>query len=153
MINIKIIITDLIALLGAERVLTAPEDLIPYSFDGTAAQKQRPRCVVFPKTPEEIAAVLRIAKAKNLPVVTRGSGTGLSGGSLPVPDCIALCLVQMDRVLKLDEKNLTILVEAGVVPEDCRARGRRRAALSADLGHRDLYKKFRVIKVCLWRPL
>ena len=95
MINIKIIITDLIALLGAERVLTAPEDLIPYSFDGTAAQKQRPRCVVFPKTPEEIAAVLRIAKAKNLPVVTRGSGTGLSGGSLPVPDCIALCLVQI----------------------------------------------------------
>lgn len=117
MINIKIIITDLIALLGAERVLTAPEDLIPYSFDGTAAQKQRPRCVVFPKTPEEIAAVLRIAKAKNLPVVTRGSGTGLSGGSLPVPDCIALCLVQMDRVLKLDEKNLTILVEAGVVTQ------------------------------------
>ncbi|MCX6895462.1 MAG: FAD-binding protein, partial [Verrucomicrobia bacterium] len=109
--------TDLIALLGAERVLTAPEDLIPYSFDGTAAHRQRPRCVVFPKTPEEIAAVLRIAKANRLPVVTRGSGTGLSGGSLPVPDCIALCLVQMDRVLKLDEKNLTILVEAGVVTQ------------------------------------
>ena len=109
--------TNLIALLGAERVLTAPEDLIPYSFDGTAAHRQRPRCVVFPKTPEEIAAVLRIAQAKHLPVVTRGSGTGLSGGSLPVPDCIALCLVRMDRVLKLDEKNLTILVEAGVVTQ------------------------------------
>jgi glycolate oxidase len=108
---------ELIALLGAARVLTEPEDLIPYSFDGTAALKQRPRCVVFPKTPEEIASVLRIAKDKHLSVVTRGSGTGLSGGSLPVADCIALCLVQMDRVLKLDEKNLTILVEAGVVTQ------------------------------------
>jgi len=109
--------TELIALLGPARVLTQPEDLIPYSFDGTAALKQRPRCVVFPKTAAEVSAVLRIAQANRLPVVTRGSGTGLSGGSLPVPDCIALCLVQMDRVLKLDEKNLTILVEAGVVTQ------------------------------------
>ncbi|MCX6895633.1 MAG: FAD-binding protein, partial [Verrucomicrobia bacterium] len=107
--------TELIALLGAERVLTQPEDLIPYSFDGTAALKQRPRCVVFPKTAAEVAAVLRIAKANRLPVVTRGSGTGLSGGSVPVNDGIVLCLVQMDRVLALDEKNLTVLVEPGVL--------------------------------------
>ena len=108
---------ELIDLLGAERVLAALEDLIPYSFDGTAALRQRPRCVVFPKTADEVAAVLRIATAQRVPVVTRGSGTGLSGGSLPVPNCIVLCLVQMDRVLELDEKNLTVLVEAGVVTQ------------------------------------
>ena len=47
-------------------------------------------------------------------MVTRGSGTGLSGGSLPVPDCIVLCLVKMDRILELDRANLTMLVEAGI---------------------------------------
>jgi glycolate oxidase len=108
---------ELIALFGAERVLTAPEDLIPYSFDGTAALRQRPRCVVFPRITDEVAAVLRLASAQRVPVVTRGSGTGLSGGSLPVPDCIVLCLVKMDRILQLDEKNLTMLVETGVITQ------------------------------------
>jgi glycolate oxidase len=108
---------ELIALFGADRVLTAPEDLIPYSFDGTAALRQRPRCVIFPKTTAEVATVLRLASAQGVPVVTRGSGTGLSGGSLPVPDCIVLCLVKMDGILQLDEKNLTILVETGVITQ------------------------------------
>jgi glycolate oxidase len=91
--------------------------LIPYSFDGTATLRQRPRCVVFPKTTDEVAAVLRVATAQRVPVVTRGSGTGLSGGSLPSPDCIVLCLVKMDRVLQLDGKNLTVLVETGVITQ------------------------------------
>jgi glycolate oxidase len=108
---------ELIALLGVERVFTAPEDLIPYSFDGTAALRQRPRCVVFPKTTDEVAAVLRFASEQGVPVVTRGSGTGLSGGSLPVAGCIVLCLAKMDKVLKLDEKNLTVLVETGVITQ------------------------------------
>jgi glycolate dehydrogenase FAD-linked subunit len=108
---------ELIALLGVDCVLTEIEDLIPYSFDGTATLKQRPRCVVFPKTTDEVAGVLRVASAQHVPVVARGSGTGLSGGSVPVPDCIVLCLVKMDRVLKFDEKNLTILVEAGVITQ------------------------------------
>ena len=73
--------------------------------------------MVFPKTAEEVAAVRRIATTIRAPVVTRGSGTGLSGGSLPVTDCIVLCLVQMDRVLELDERNLIVLVEAGVVTQ------------------------------------
>jgi glycolate oxidase len=110
-------VNELIALLGTERVLTAPEDLIPYSFDGTAALKQRPRCVVFAKTAEEVAAVLKFASGQGVPVVTRGSGTGLSGGSLPVAGGIVLCLAKMDQVLKLDEKNLTVLVETGVITQ------------------------------------
>jgi glycolate dehydrogenase FAD-linked subunit len=108
---------ELIAVLGADQVLTEPEDLIPYSFDGTAALRQRPRCVVFPRTTVEVAAVLQVAARKHMPVVTRGSGTGLSGGSLPLAGCIVLCLVKMDRVLQLDEKNLTVLVETGVITQ------------------------------------
>lgn len=103
--------------LDPRRVLTAPEDLIPYSFDGTAALRQMPGCVVFPRTSDEVAGVLRLAHETRTPVVTRGSGTGLSGGSLPVPDCVVLCLAQMDRVLELDRANLTLLCEAGTLTQ------------------------------------
>ncbi len=90
---------ELASLLGEGQLLTSPEDLIPYSFDGTAAMRQRPFCVVFPKTTEEVAAILRMATEQRVPVVPRGSGTGLSGGSLPVANGIVLCLVKMNRVI------------------------------------------------------
>ena len=110
-------IPQLQALLGAPHVLTAPEDLIPYGFDGTAALKARPRAVVFPQDAREISAVLKLAREHRVPVVTRGSGTGLSGGSVPIKDCLVLCVLRMNRVLEVDEKNLTLLAETGVLTQ------------------------------------
>ena len=81
---------ELVRLLGPEAVLTAEEDLLVYAFDGTAALHQRPGCVVFARTTADVQAVLQLAHRTGTPVVTRGSGTGLSGGSLPVPGCIVL---------------------------------------------------------------
>jgi glycolate oxidase len=109
------LLEDLRQVVSKENVLTAPEDLIPYSFDGTAAMQQMPGCVVFSKTTEQIAEVLKLANQTKTAVVTRGSGTGLSGGSLPCKDCIVLCLVKMDKILELDRANLTILVEPGAI--------------------------------------
>ena len=106
-------LSDLRHVAGTENVLTENEDLIPYSFDGTAALQQMPGCVVFTKTTEQVAAILKLANAAKSPVVTRGSGTGLSGGSLPVTECIVLCLARMDRILELDRANLTLLTEPG----------------------------------------
>jgi len=111
------VIPALQSLLGADRVLTAPEDLIPYSFDGTAALRQLPRAVVFPRTAPEVAAILQLAARAKVPVVTRGSGTGLSGGSVPLPGALVMCLVKFDRILELDARNLTLLAEAGVVTQ------------------------------------
>ncbi len=108
------ILVRLKEIVGPSDVQTAHEDLVAYSFDGTAAMQQLPGCVVFAKTTEEVVAVLRLANATKTPVVTRGSGTSLSGGSLPVPDCIVLCLTHMNRILELDRANLTVLAEAGV---------------------------------------
>lgn len=105
------------ARLDSDRVLTEAEDVLPYGFDGTAVLKERPAIVVFPREAEDVAYVLTQARARSVPVVTRGSGTGLSGGSVPVPGCIILCLVKMDRILELDPKNLTLLAEAGVVTQ------------------------------------
>ena len=109
------LLSELRHLVGAAHVLTAPEDLIPYSFDGTAALQQMPGCVVFAINTEQIAGVLKLANENNLAVVTRGSGTGLSGGSLPSKDCIVLCTVKMDKILEVDRANLTMLVEPGVL--------------------------------------
>ncbi|HEX2854344.1 MAG TPA: FAD-linked oxidase C-terminal domain-containing protein [Opitutaceae bacterium] len=110
-------IPQLQSLLGASNVLTAREDLIPYGFDGTATLKRFPRAVVFPSNAAEVAGVLQIARENRTPVVTRGSGTGLSGGSVPVENCLVLCVLKMDRLLELDEKNLTLLAEPGVVTQ------------------------------------
>lgn len=110
-------LTKLRQIVGSENVLTAKEDLIPYSFDGTAALKQMPGCVVFPPSTEHVSAILKLANRTQTPVVTRGTGTGLSGGSLPVAGCIVLCLVKMDKILELDRANLTMRVGAGAITQ------------------------------------
>lgn len=106
------------SLLSADRVLTEEVDILPYSFDGTAALKVKPGAVVFPHTSEEVAACVKLARDANIPVVTRGSGTGLSGGSVPIEGCLVICLAQMDRILELDEKNLTLHAQCGVITKE-----------------------------------
>ena len=101
-------------IVGAENVLTSREDLIPYAFDGTAAMKEMPGSVVFAVSTEQISAVLKLANDTETPVVTRGSGTGLSGGSVPAADCIVLCTVKMGAILEVDAANLPMTVEPGV---------------------------------------
>jgi glycolate oxidase len=110
-------LAELQEIVSRENVLTAPEDLIPYSFDGTAGLQQMPGCVVFAKDPKEVTSILRLANQTKTPVVTRGSGTGLSGGSLPVPNCVVLCLTKMDSILEVDQANLTLLAEAGAITQ------------------------------------
>lgn len=105
------------AIVGADSVLTRPEDLVPYSFDGTAALKGQPDAVVFPRTTEQVAECVRHAATAKIPVVTRGSGTGLSGGSVPSPGAIVLCLAQMDRILDVDARNLTLRAQAGAITQ------------------------------------
>ncbi len=109
------ILSVLTRLLGHERVLTQHEDLLTYAFDGTAILHETPGCVVFPDSTTQISEILKFANQEKIPVVTRGSGTGLSGGSIPVPGCIVLCTVKMDRILNVDPANLNARVEPGVL--------------------------------------
>lgn len=103
--------------LGSNNVLTAPEDILPYGFDGTAALKCRPACVVFAHDTDEVSFVIKTARERRVPVVTRGSGTGLSGGSVPVNGAVVLCLAKMDCILEVDAANLTLLAEAGTITQ------------------------------------
>lgn len=102
---------------GADQVLTRDEDLLPYAFDGTAALRQRPLAVVFARDAAQVSAVLKLAREHRAPVVTRGSGTGLSGGSVPVSGAIVLCLAKMDRILEVDAANLTLRADAGAITQ------------------------------------
>ena len=104
--------------LGVDRVLTAREDILPYGFDGTATLKQLPACVVFPRDAADVAFCLGLARQHHAPVVTRGSGTGLSGGSVPVAGAIVVCMAKMDRILEVDTANLTLRAEAGAITQD-----------------------------------
>src|SRR4051812_50007139 len=87
-------------LLGAERVLTEPEHLLTYGFDGTAALHGAASCVALPETVEEVAAVVRYANEHRVPLVTRGSGTGLSGGGVAGAGRVGAFLVEMGCLLE-----------------------------------------------------
>jgi glycolate oxidase len=102
---------------GAGKVLDSPVDLIAYSFDGTFEQAV-PDAAVLPETTEDVAAVIGVASRYGVPVVPRGMASGLAGGSLPARGGIALSLTRMDRILEIDEENMTVAVEAGVVIAD-----------------------------------
>src|SRR5690349_11993150 len=104
----------LVSIVGAASVLTKPEDIIPYSFDGTAALRQLPSAVVFPHTTDDVARCVKFAVAQSIPIVTRGSGTGLSGGSVPSDGSVVLCLAQMTQILDIDPRNLVLRTQPGV---------------------------------------
>jgi len=102
---------------GASGVLTEPADVIPFGFDGTAALRQRPGGVVFPRTTDQVVKCVRAALDHGVPTVTRGSGTGLSGGSVAGTDSLVLCLAQMDAIAEVDARNLTIRAQPGVITQ------------------------------------
>jgi glycolate oxidase len=110
-------VDSLAAIVGRDGVLTQAEDLIPYSFDGTAVLKQRPEAVVFPRSAAQVAECVRLAVSAGVPIVTRGSGTGLSGGSVPSPGSLVLCLAQMNAILDVDARNLTLRAQPGAITQ------------------------------------
>jgi len=111
------VIAGLCAAIGHERVSTAPEDLVAYSYDGTWAET-RPDVVVHPQTTVHVVAVLRIADAARVPVVPRGSATGLAGGAVPVEGSICLNLARMNRILEISVPDTVAVVQPGVITQD-----------------------------------
>jgi glycolate oxidase len=111
------LITELSEILNSDQILTEEEDVRVYGYDGTAILNEKPACVIFPENSEQIQTILTKANRFEIPVVTRGSGTGLSGGSIPVANGIVICMVRMNRILEVDEKNMVMEVEPGVLTQ------------------------------------
>jgi glycolate oxidase len=99
---------------GRDGVLDRPEDLALYEYDGGLA-KETPRAVVFPRSTEQVAAIVRLCNEAGVPVVPRGAGTGLSGGSIARQGSIVMALTRMNRILEIDIPNQRAVVQPGVV--------------------------------------
>src|SRR5882757_7862072 len=96
------VLRRLAALLPPARLLAQPEQLAAYESDGLTAFRASPLAVVVPETADEVVALVRFCRDERLPFVARGSGTSLSGGSLPVADGLVIALNRLNRILKLD---------------------------------------------------
>jgi glycolate oxidase len=95
-------------------LLTAPEACVAYECDALTAHRHAPECVVLPDTVEQVQATLQLCNAHAVPVVARGSGTGLSGGALPVPGGVLLVLSRLNRILEVDPVRSLARVQPGV---------------------------------------
>jgi len=107
-------IAELVKSVGKEGVLTSPEDLAVYSYDGTF-EEHCPDVVVLPTSTEQVCQVLQLAARERIPVVTRGMASGLAAASVPFSGGIVLCLTRMDRILEIDQENAIAHVEAGII--------------------------------------
>ena len=108
-------ISRLTALLPKGRILSAPAQLAAYESDGLTAFAARPLAVAVPETQDEVIQIVRFCHAEKLPFVARGSGTSLSGGSLPVKEGIVITLNRLNRIVRIDAPGRMAVVEAGVV--------------------------------------
>src|SRR5579875_1306967 len=103
--------------LGKNAVLSKPADLKLYEYDG-GVDKSLPDVVVFPRTTEDVVALVKLARDHNVAIVGRGAGTGLSGGAIARAGGMIISFARMNRILEIDIANERALVQPGVVNLD-----------------------------------
>lgn len=103
------------AIVGKNGVVRRREELLVYECDGLTSYRERPAIVVLPRTTEEVAAVVRVCDRASVPFVARGSGTGLSGGALPIQNCVLIVTSMMRKILDVDFDNQRVVVQPGVI--------------------------------------
>lgn len=109
------VLRELKAIVGPNWCLDSPAELMAYSFDATPMYQALPDAVVVPATVEEVAAVMKVASANRIPIVPRGQGSNLSGGTVPTSGGIVVGLNRMNALKEIDQDNLTCSFEAGLV--------------------------------------
>jgi glycolate oxidase len=100
---------------GSKNYLDSQEDKICYSYDGTPLIETLPEAVLFPENEDQISKIMLLANEEKFAVVPRGAGTGLSGGSVPVSNSVVLVMTRWNKILEIDQANLTATVQPGVV--------------------------------------
>ncbi|MDX2242028.1 MAG: glycolate oxidase subunit GlcD [Leptolyngbyaceae cyanobacterium bins.302] len=103
------------AIVGKNNVVRRKEELLVYECDGLTSYRNRPAVVVLPRTTEEVAGLVQVCAEYQVPFVARGSGTGLSGGALPVDDCVLIVTAMMKQILDIDLENQRVVVQPGVI--------------------------------------
>jgi glycolate oxidase len=109
------IVEAFVAIVGEDSVVRRKEELLVYECDGLTSYRERPAIVVLPRTTEEVAAVIKVCAENNVAFVPRGSGTGLSGGALPIEECVLITTSMMRQIIDIDYDNHQVVVQPGVI--------------------------------------
>ncbi|WP_201712664.1 glycolate oxidase subunit GlcD [Rossellomorea arthrocnemi] len=107
-----------ISIVGEENYRDTPAEKLVYSYDATPNYQSMPDAIIVPKSTEEVSEVVKVCNEQRIPIVPRGSGTNLCAGTCPTEGGLVLLFTQMNKILELDEENLTITVQPGVVTLD-----------------------------------
>ena len=105
------IVSDISKIIKRDNILSHQDEIKPYETDALAAYRQAPLVVALPETVEEVSAILKYCNENKIKVVPRGAGTGLSGGSMPLADCVLLAMGKFNKILELDYKNRCVVAE------------------------------------------
>ena len=105
------IVSDFENIIDRKNILFHDDEIRPYETDALAAYKQKPLLVVLPETVEEVSKILKYCNEHKIKVVPRGAGTGLSGGSLPLADCVLLGMGKFNKILEIDYKNKCVVAQ------------------------------------------
>src|SRR5215471_5636541 len=116
------ILNEFRSIVGEHWLISSPEELHTYECDGLTNYRALPLAVLLPSSAEQVQSILRICHREKIPFVARGSGTGLSGGALPVDNGVVLSLARMNRILEVDLPNARVVVEPGVINLDVTGR-------------------------------
>src|SRR5210317_1641498 len=125
--NKKDIVKDISEI--TKNVISSDDEIKPYETDGLSVYRQKPIAVVLPETTEEVSKILKYCFDKKIKVVPRGAGTGLSGGSIPLADCILMGMGKFNKILETDFENRC------VVAQPCVAN----LAITTSVQHKDFY--------------
>lgn len=104
-------------IVGKDRFKDDPVTIAAHSYD-SYIEEAVAEAVVFPKTTQEVSAVMKVASEEKLPVTTRGAGTNLSGGSIPLQKGLVLCLTQMNKIVEIAPEDRYAIVQPGVINGD-----------------------------------
>ena len=116
------ILQELRSIVGERGLISSPEELHTYECDGLTNFRVMPRAVLLPTSTKQVQAIVRLCHRGKIPFVARGSGTGLSGGALPVENGIVVSLARMNHILEVDFLNARVIVEPGVINLDVTGR-------------------------------
>jgi len=116
------ILQEFRAILDERGLVSSPEELRTYECDGLTNFRVAPLAVLLPDSAGEVQRIVRVCHRERIPFVARGSGTGLSGGALPVTGGVVISLARMNRILEVDIANARVVAEPGVINQDVTGR-------------------------------
>ncbi|HTA59789.1 MAG TPA: FAD-binding protein, partial [Candidatus Baltobacteraceae bacterium] len=118
----KRFLDELRTVVDGRGLISSPEELHTYECDGLTNFRVMPLAVLLPSDTQQVQAIVRVCHRERIPFVARGSGTGLSGGALPVENGVVISLARMNRILEVDYANARVVVEPGVINLDVTGR-------------------------------